>query len=40
MYNNKCQMFPSNIIASTFHFEESEFFEVEESGRAVPKVEF
>jgi len=33
-------MFPSNIIASTFHFEESEFFEVEESGRAVPKVEF
>ncbi len=25
MYNNKCQMFPSNIIASMFHFEQSEF---------------
>lgn len=40
MYNNKCQMFPSNLIASTFHFEEAEFFEIEESTRAVPKVEF
>ena len=40
MYNNKCQMFPSNIIASMFHFEESEFFEIEESARATPKVEF
>ncbi|MDO5837042.1 MAG: LemA family protein [Methanobacterium sp.] len=40
MYNNKCQMFPSNLIASTFHFEEAEFFEVEESARSVPKVEF
>jgi LemA protein len=40
MYNNKCQMFPSNLIASTFNFEEAEFFEVEESARTVPKVEF
>lgn len=40
MYNNKCQMFPSNIIASTFHFEESEFFEIDETARSTPKVEF
>jgi len=40
MFNNKCQMFPSNLIASIFNFEEAEFFEVEESARSVPKVEF
>jgi len=40
MYNNKCQMFPSNLIASTFHFQEAEFFEIEESARTAPKVEF
>lgn len=40
MYNNKCQMFPSNIIASLFHFNESEFFEVGESERSVPQVKF
>ncbi|HEX7468951.1 MAG TPA: LemA family protein, partial [Methanobacterium sp.] len=31
MYNNKCQMVPSNIIASLFHFKESEFFEIAET---------
>jgi LemA protein len=40
MYNNKCQMFPSNIVAGIFHFTEAEFFEAEESARSVPKVEF
>jgi LemA protein len=40
MYNNKCQMFPSNIIANIFHFIEAEFFETEEATRTVPKVEF
>jgi len=40
MYNNKCQMFPSNIIANLFHFIESEFFEVGESERSVPQVKF
>jgi LemA protein len=40
MYNNKCQMFPSNIVAGMFHFTEAEFFEAEESARSVPKVEF
>lgn len=40
MYNNKIQMFPSNLIARQFNFTESEFFEVEESARSVPKVQF
>ena len=40
MYNNKCQMVPSNIIASMFKFQEAEFFEIEETKREVPKVEF
>jgi len=40
-YNNKIQMFPSNIIAGMFKFNEEEFFEVEdEKERAVPKVSF
>ena len=40
-YNNKIQMFPSNIIAGMFKFIEEEFFEVEdEKERAVPKVSF
>ncbi|OPX59824.1 MAG: LemA family protein [Methanobacterium sp. PtaB.Bin024] len=40
MYNNKCQMFPSNMIASTFNFQEAEFFEIEEVKREVPEVKF
>lgn len=40
-YNNKIQMFPSNIIASIFKFIQEEFFQVEdEKERAVPKVSF
>ena len=27
MYNNKCQTFPSNIIANSFGFKEADFFE-------------
>ena len=40
MYNNKCQMFPSNIIANMFHFQEEEFFDAPEEAETVPKVEF
>ena len=40
MYNNKIQMFPSNLLARQFNFNEAEFFEVEESARSVPKVQF
>ena len=40
-FNNKIQMFPSNIVANTFNFSQEEFFEIEEAGeRAVPKVSF
>lgn len=30
MYNNKIQMFPSNIVAGMFNFKEEEFFEIED----------
>lgn len=40
MYNNKCQMFPSNIVASRFNFKEAEFFETAERAREVPEVKF
>lgn len=40
-FNNKIQMFPSNIVANMFNFNEEEFFELEDpSEKAVPKVEF
>ncbi len=32
-YNNKVQMFPSNIIANLFHFQEEEFFQIEEQAK-------
>lgn len=41
MYNNKIQMFPSNIVAGMFNFKEEEFFEIEnQTEKAVPKVSF
>ena len=40
-YNNKTQMFPSNIIASISGFKQSEFFEVKApEEREAPKVSF
>ena len=40
-FNNKIQMFPSNIIANSFNFTKREFFEIEEAAeREVPKVSF
>ncbi len=40
-YNNKIQMFPSNIIAGMFGFKEEEFFEIEDKAeKEVPKVSF
>jgi LemA protein len=39
--NNKVQMFPSNIVAGMFNFEQETFFEVtEEAEREAPKVDF
>ena len=40
-FNNKIQMFPSNIVASMFNFGKRDFFELENvSEREVPKVGF
>ena len=40
-FNNKIQMFPSNIIAGMFSFKSEEFFQVEDQKeKAAPKVKF
>lgn len=39
-YNNKVEMFPSNIIASMFKFETAKYFEVSEEDTKVPTVKF
>lgn len=40
-YNNKTQMFPSNIIAGFFTFTKKEFFELEdERAKVAPTVQF
>lgn len=40
-YNNKVQMFPTNIIANVFNFKESKFFEIENAkDKETPKVSF
>lgn len=40
-FNNKIQMFPSNVVAGMFQFREREFFEIDAPAeREVPKVAF
>lgn len=40
-FNNKIQMFPSNVIANMFNFTRRDFFEIEDKAeREVPKVSF
>jgi len=40
-FNNKIQMFPSNIVAGSFSFVKRDFFEIEVAAeREVPKVSF
>ena len=39
-YNNKKEMFPSNIIANIFNFENREFFEIDVAEKAAPQVKF
>ncbi len=40
-FNNKIQMFPSNIVAGMFGFKLEEFFEIEDkTEKEVPKVSF
>ncbi len=40
MYNNKVQMFPTNILASIFKFKIKSLFEISESEKELPKVTF
>ncbi|OLR55481.1 hypothetical protein BHK98_05010 [Hornefia porci] len=41
IFNNKCQMFPSNIIANVFHYTRKPMFEVEnEEERRNVRVDF
>lgn len=39
-YNNRIQMFPSNIVAGMFGFRAEEFYSVPEAEREAPKVKF
>uniref|UniRef100_A0A7C4GFY4 LemA family protein n=1 Tax=candidate division WOR-3 bacterium TaxID=2052148 RepID=A0A7C4GFY4_UNCW3 len=39
-YNNRIQMFPSNIVAGMFGFKAEEFYSVPEAEREAPKVKF
>lgn len=39
-YNNKIEMFPSNIVASMFHFTKESFFEAETKERENVQVKF
>src|SRR3989339_2219502 len=40
-YNNKIQMFPSNVVAGMFSFNKRDFFQVETAAeRELPKVQF
>ena len=40
MYNNKIEMFPSNIIAGMFHFEKETFFEATDDEKKNVEVKF
>lgn len=39
-YRNKCQMFPSSVIAGMFGFEAQDYFNVSPSVREVPDAQF
>ena len=39
-YRNKCEIFPSNIIAGMFGFESQDYFSVSPSVREVPNTDF
>ncbi len=40
-FNTKIESFPSNVIANSFHFMKSEFFDIgDAAARDVPKVDF
>ena len=39
-YRNKCESFPSNLVAGMFGFKPEEYFSVESSVREVPNADF
>jgi LemA protein len=39
-YRNKCQSFPSSIVAGLFHFEPEDYFNVDPAVREAPKADF
>jgi len=39
-YDNKREMFPSNVIAGMFNFKEREYFEIEEAEKGPVEVKF
>jgi len=39
-YKNKLEMFPTNIVAGMFNFEQKAFFETDEQDRVAPTVSF
>lgn len=39
-YNQKRELFPSNIVASIFKFKEKPYFQIDEESREAPKVSF
>jgi hypothetical protein len=38
-YRTKLQVFPNNLVASTFNFLPEEYFAAEESARTAPAVD-
>lgn len=40
MYNNSCEQFPTNLVASTFNFKSADFLKTDESKKELPKVKF
>ncbi len=38
-FNIKQEVFPSNLIASTFNFQRADYFQAEEAAQQVPKVD-
>lgn len=39
-YQNRIEMFPSNVVANLFNFKSEKFFEASEEDRKVPEVKF
>ena len=39
-YNTEIEVFPSNVVANLFRFEQRQFFELSEPERTAPKVQF